>query len=402
MCTYILYHDPDSPQPLTIASTRDERSDRRTSPPREVNWRSTAAYAQYLGGRQHLSFLAGDARTSPATRLHKYLDAGIQGPQDKETGGTFAAINKHGVVAAMNNREHGLDIGPKLARGGLVLDALTFASAEEAARALFAEIHKIQEYGIDAAGRKRRYPAFNLIIADKEGAYLIQNGAESTAHNAIDSKEYDKKTSTVGHGNYLSLERIPSKKVAMICGWGVNDPQSIRTRIYLPQFQKLVAGNTIPHPYNRKTWPVESKNWRAWIKPMQVSLDEDSEHGLYDCSIAQLPYERFEREGSSRRVEWKTISTSFFIVNKKGDKGVAHMYYSPDMPMSEMRFQAINGSKVDPKDIEVPRGSGDHASLKETDARAKTATETGLHSAAEQKRRADRAQGRGIGPGGPK
>jgi len=91
---------------------------------------------------------------------------GIIAGRDETAGGTWLGLNEHGVMAAILNR-HGT-LGPatgKNSRGELPLLALQHATAEAAAQALTA---------IDAAA----YRSFNLVIADKNSAWLLK-GLES-------------------------------------------------------------------------------------------------------------------------------------------------------------------------------------------------------------------------------
>jgi hypothetical protein len=93
---------------------------------------------------------------------------GIVGGRDTLAGGTWLAINRHGVVAALLNR-HGT-LGPaagKRSRGDLPLAMLAYATAADAADAA---------RSLDAG----LYRSFNLVIADATGAWLasgLQAGA---------------------------------------------------------------------------------------------------------------------------------------------------------------------------------------------------------------------------------
>jgi len=100
----------------------------------------------------------------PAAHWPEY--PGIIAGRDETAGGTWLGLNRHGVMAAILNR-HGT-LGPaagKHSRGELPLLALQHSTAEAAANALAT---------IDAAA----YRSFNLVIADKDSAWLLK-GLES-------------------------------------------------------------------------------------------------------------------------------------------------------------------------------------------------------------------------------
>lgn len=87
---------------------------------------------------------------------------GICGGRDRLGGGTWGALNRHGVFAALLNREGTL--GPasgKISRGELPLMALTHGTAKDAAKAL-------------ETLPAEHYRSFNLVIADHEGAFLMR------------------------------------------------------------------------------------------------------------------------------------------------------------------------------------------------------------------------------------
>jgi hypothetical protein len=87
---------------------------------------------------------------------------GICGGRDGLAGGTWLALNRQGVMAAVLNREGTL--GPaagKESRGQLPLRALRQASAANAAEAIGA---------LDAGA----YRAFNLVLADSGAAFFVR------------------------------------------------------------------------------------------------------------------------------------------------------------------------------------------------------------------------------------
>lgn len=142
---------------------------------------------------------------------------GICGGRDRLGGGTWAALNRRGVFAALLNREGTLGPAPgKISRGTLPLLALTHGRAAEAASALEA-LHACD------------YRSFNLVISDSEGAFLLI-GLE--------------------HGNPKRIE-LP-RGVTMITSGDPNDMDLPRISRHLPRFRaapveawaKLLADNS--------------------------------------------------------------------------------------------------------------------------------------------------------------
>lgn len=87
---------------------------------------------------------------------------GICGGRDALAGGTWLALNRHKMMAAVLNREGTLGPEPgKLSRGQLPLLALRQASATAGAEAIGA---------LDAGD----YRPFNLVLADADGAVFIR------------------------------------------------------------------------------------------------------------------------------------------------------------------------------------------------------------------------------------
>jgi len=87
---------------------------------------------------------------------------GICGGRDALAGGTWLALNRAGVMAAVLNREGTLGPAPgKESRGGLPLLALRHDSAAAGAKTIGA---------LDGA----KYRAFNLVLADADGAFFIR------------------------------------------------------------------------------------------------------------------------------------------------------------------------------------------------------------------------------------
>ncbi|MGZ0188436.1 MAG: NRDE family protein [Alphaproteobacteria bacterium] len=184
MCTVVLLRRPGHEWPLLLAANRDERIDRPWDPPAR-HWPDRA---DVIAGR------------------------------DQEAGGTWLGMNDHGVVAAILNRTGSL--GPaadKRSRGELVLDALDFAAARDAAEAL-AEI--------DASA----YRSFNLVIADREHAFWLK-----------------------GEGHGAPVASPAPDGVSVLTAHDLNDVSaSPRARHYLPIFETMAP----PAP--------ENDDWASW------------------------------------------------------------------------------------------------------------------------------------------
>jgi hypothetical protein len=135
---------------------------------------------------------------------------GIIGGRDLLGGGTWMAINRHGVLAAVLNRHGSLGPAPgKRSRGELPLLALRERSAEAAAERLGE---------LDAGA----YRSFNLVLAEPGGAFLLR-GLE---HGAPDVQALATGTVmlTSGEPNDMSSPRIarhlPGFAAANFTAWG--------------------------------------------------------------------------------------------------------------------------------------------------------------------------------------
>jgi hypothetical protein len=129
MCTVILLHRPGEPWPLLLAANRDERLDRP--------WEAPASHWP-----------------------------GLIGGRDAMAGGTWMALNRAGVVAAVLNRPGSLGPAPgKRSRGELPLLALEAGSAAEAAARLAA---------LDAG----LWRPFHAVLADARGAWFVEGAGE--------------------------------------------------------------------------------------------------------------------------------------------------------------------------------------------------------------------------------
>lgn len=184
MCTVILLIRPEAAWPVLVAANRDERLDRAWDPP-GAWW---PEHPDLLGGR------------------------------DRTAGGTWMALNRAGVMAAVLNRPGSLGPAPdKRSRGELPLIALAGAAdAAEAARRI-------------AALPARDWRPFNMVIADRTGGCFLRG---------------------TGAGRPDAVPLGPG--VSMVTAHDPNDLASARTRRHLPRFRAAPPPDPA-HP-----------DWAAW------------------------------------------------------------------------------------------------------------------------------------------
>lgn len=202
---------------------------------------------------------------------------------DNLAGGSWLGINDHGVVAGILNRVGAL--GPstgKRSRGELVLDALDYADAVDAAEAL-------------SSLNCSAYQPFNLVLADNGGVYWLRHDGVSPIH----------------------CETVPPG-LSMFTAYGRNSPESPRVNHYLPHFEEA----KVPEP--------ATGNWDSWVTLLaSQAFDEDGslEHagmcistppdfGTVNASLIALP----AASSSTERPLWRFAAgppnkNSFAIVN---------------------------------------------------------------------------------------
>jgi len=182
VCTVVVLIRPGHAWPLVLAANRDERLDRAWDPP-SAWWPDRP---------------------------------GVVGGRDRTAGGTWMAVNRHGVVAAVLNRQGSLGPAPgKRSRGELPLLALAEPTAAAAASAIAA---------LDAG----QWRSFNLVLADASGAVFVRG---------------------LGQGRPQARPFAPS--LHMVTAHDPDDPDSARVARHLPRF----AAASPPDP---------AQGWQAW------------------------------------------------------------------------------------------------------------------------------------------
>jgi hypothetical protein len=144
---------PDAP--VALAATRDEATDRPSSPPR----------VREIGNTDPDALDAPDLDGDGAAAADAPSTAGgpprVLAPRDERAGGTWLGVNEHGVVAAIANRPTPPPETAEHSRGSLVAAALACDSAEDGARA----VERALDHG--------RYAGFTLLVADAAAALLV-------------------------------------------------------------------------------------------------------------------------------------------------------------------------------------------------------------------------------------
>jgi uncharacterized protein with NRDE domain len=194
MCTVVVLVRPDHAFPLLLAANRDEHRTRPWDPP-----------------AQHWPDLPG-----------------VIAGRDRTAGGSWMGVNASGVVATVLNRAGTL--GPilgKRSRGELPLLALRHPTAGQAAEAVAL---------IDAG----EWRDFNMVIADRTGAYFVRG--EGEGHPAV--------------------FRLPPG-VSMVTAYDPNDPESPRVARHLARFRAALPDG-----------PEDWQTWRAILSDRSGAVGE--------------------------------------------------------------------------------------------------------------------------------
>ena len=172
MCTVAALVRPSAAVPVMLAANRDEQLDRPWDPPAEW-W------------------------------------PGIVGGRDRTAGGTWMALNRHGVACCVLNRQGSLGPAPgKRSRGELPLIALAQPNLGVAVEAIAC---------LDAG----QWRSFNLVLASCEGAVFVRG---------------------LGHGRPEAWA-LP-EGVSMVTAFDPNDLNSPRVARHLPRFKAAAAPDT--------------------------------------------------------------------------------------------------------------------------------------------------------------
>lgn len=215
MCTVVLLIRPGHAWPLVLAANRDERLDRA--------WDAPAAYWPH--------------------------QPGVVAGRDRSGGGTWMGINRHGVVAAVLNRQGSL--GPaagKRSRGELPLRALARPGAEAAARDIAA---------LDAS----QWRSFNLVIADTAGAVFVRG---------------------LGHGHPQCQRLTPG--LHMVTAHDPDDADSPRVARHLARF----AAAAPPEPGDWANWQTILAD-RGGDAGAQINVVPRGGFGTVCSSLLALP-----------------------------------------------------------------------------------------------------------------
>jgi Transport and Golgi organisation 2 len=215
VCTVITLQRPGHAWPLLIAANRDERIDRAWDPP-----------AAYWPDRP-----------------------GVVGGRDRLGGGTWMALNQHGVVCAVLNRTGSLGPAPgKRSRGELPLMAVEHHSAACATAALLR---------LDGTA----YRSFNLIIADQKAVWYVRN---------------------LGDGSPTATLFPPG--LHMVTSRDPDDPASPRIARHLPRFQAAPP----PEPPDWSTWPSLLAD-RSGPAEAALNVPDHGGFGTVCASLLGLP-----------------------------------------------------------------------------------------------------------------
>lgn len=223
MCTLVIRRDPAARWPVLIAANRDEMRSR----PWQAPGRHWPELPDITAGR------------------------------DLVAGGSWLGLNDSGVVAGILNRPGALGPAPgKRSRGELVLDALGFGDAVEAATAL-------KDLNTDA------FRPFNMLIADNRDAYWLRHDGEAPA---------------------IAVHPVP-EGVAMLTAHDLNDTaNSGRIRTFLPKFEAAPPPDPDREDYAAWTRLLGAGPAEAGDEPSHaMSFGLATGFGTVSSSILALP-----------------------------------------------------------------------------------------------------------------
>ena len=245
MCTIVIDFNPRNKWPVIIGSNRDEMIDRSWAKPSR-NW------------------------------PHK---PSIFGGMDLKGKGSWLSVNDNDVIAIIANKNHTL--GPrknKRSRGEIVLNALKGKNSTLAAK-------------IIESINPNLYQDFNLILADKNNIYMLENNSKT-------KQKINKKIILPG--------------VHIITSRNINDLNCKRTAKFLPLFHKAQR----PQP--------SLNNWEKWISLLSKNNDEDKDGVFLNiCS----------------KSGFGTVSSSLIAINSEKEKMV--WLYSNKRPSSSSYRKVI-------------------------------------------------------------
>lgn len=217
MCTVVILIRPGHPWPVTLAANRDERIDRTWDPPGP--W-----WPEYPG---------------------------LVGGRDRSAGGTWMAVGRRGVAAAVLNRPGSLGpIAGKRSRGELPLLAAAQPNAAEGAQAVAT---------LDAG----LWRGFNLVVADAAGAWFVRGN---------------------GEGSPVAMTLPPGLHV--VTAHDPNDLDSPRIARHLPRFQAAEP----PGPAGWGTWQGLLGD-RTGDAAQQLDIEPRAGFGTVCSSLLALPVE---------------------------------------------------------------------------------------------------------------
>lgn len=162
MCTLCLAWGVFPDAPTVIAANRDEGLSRPSEPPAYHADGIDGAVCPGTNQGQHpRNALHTGPRSAEKTSYNGDRPA-VLTPRDSRAGGTWIGINDAGVSVGITNRWS--DAGPEgeRSRGLLVADCLACDSAETAVK------------GVEQTLRECVYSPFNLVIADRRAAFLVE------------------------------------------------------------------------------------------------------------------------------------------------------------------------------------------------------------------------------------